>query len=212
MKKFDLLVAVYIFCIAFSEFMGAKTFPLLTWPIKLNASVAIFTIPLIFTINDIIIEVFGKERARSVVRSGLVVIALILVFSLLATHLPPSTRFAASEDAYDHIFGKSIRIAFASLTAFAVAEFMDVFIFSKIRERLGKKRLWLRNNLSNFISQGFDTVLFMTLAFYSFSQGLGANTSFLMSLIIPYWLLKCSLSVIETPLVYIGVKWLKHEK
>ena len=89
---------------------------------------------------------------------------------------------------------------------------MDVFIFSKIRERLGKKRLWLRNNLSNFISQGFDTVLFMTLAFYSFSQGLGANTSFLMSLIIPYWLLKCSLSVIETPLVYIGVKWLKNEK
>ena len=52
----------------------------------------------------------------------------------------------------------------------------------------------------------------MTLAFYSFSQGLGANTSFLMSLIIPYWLLKCSLSVIETPLVYIGVKWLKNEK
>ena len=44
MKKFDLLVAVYIFCIAFSEFMGAKTYPLLTWPIKLNASVAIFTI------------------------------------------------------------------------------------------------------------------------------------------------------------------------
>lgn len=93
MKKFDLLVAVYIFCIAFSEFMGAKTFPLLSSPIKLNASVAIFTIPLIFTINDIITEVFGKERARSVVRSGLVVIALILIFSLLATHLPPSKRF-----------------------------------------------------------------------------------------------------------------------
>lgn len=211
MKRFDLLVAVYIFCIAFSEFMGAKTFPLLTWPIKLNASVAIFTIPLIFTINDVIIEVFGKERARSVVRSGLVVIALILIFSLLATHLPPSMRFSSSEEAYDHVFGKSIRIAAASLVAFMVAEFMDVFIFSKIRERLGKKRLWLRNNLSNFISQGFDTVLFMTLAFYSFSQGIGGNMSFHLSLIIPYWSLKCVLSIIETPLVYIGVKWLKTE-
>lgn len=212
MKKFDLLVAVYIFCIAFSEFMGAKTFPLLTWPIKLNASVAIFTIPLIFTINDIVTEVYGKERARSIVRSGLVVIALILGFSLLATHLPASKRFMESEEAYDHIFGKSARIAFASLAAFTVAEFMDVFIFSKIREKLGKKNLWLRNNLSNFASQGFDTVLFMTLAFWSFSQGVGANASFLISLILPYWGLKCALSIIETPLVYIGVKWLKKEK
>jgi len=96
--------------------------------------------------------------------------------------------------------------------AFSVAEFADIAIFSKIRERLGKKKLWLRNNLSNFISQGFDTILFMTLAFYSFSQGFGANISFLISLIIPYLLLKCSLSVIETPLVYLGVKWLKNEK
>lgn len=212
MKRFDLLVAVYIFCIAFSEFMGAKTFPLLSWPIRLNASVAIFTIPLIFTINDIVTEVYGKERARSIVRSGLVVIALILAFSLLATHLPPSMRFAESEEAYDHVFGKSARIAFASLTAFTVAEFMDVYIFSKIRARLGKKRLWLRNNLSNFVSQGFDTILFMTLAFWSFSQGVGPNTSFLISLILPYWGLKCVLSIIETPLVYLGVKWLKQEK
>ena len=212
MKRFDLLVAVYIFCIAFSEFMGAKTFPLLTWPIRLNASVAIFTIPLIFTINDIVTEVYGKERARSIVRSGLVVIALILAFSLLATHLPASKRFMESEAAYDHIFGKSARIAFASLTAFTVAEFMDVFVFSKIRQRLGKKRLWLRNNLSNFISQGFDTILFMTLAFWSFSQGVGANASFLVSLILPYWGLKCALSIVETPLVYLGVRWLKVEK
>lgn len=28
MKKFDFLVALYVFCIAVSELMGAKTFPL----------------------------------------------------------------------------------------------------------------------------------------------------------------------------------------
>lgn len=212
-NKMDLLVAIYVVCIAIAELMGAKTFPLaLPFGIALNASVAIFVVPLIFTINDVITEVYGKERARSVVRSGLLMIVLLLGFSLLATVLPASGRFSATEQAYDTIFGLSTRISAASLTAFAVAEFLDVLIFAKLRQRLGKSKLWLRNNLSNFVSQLVDTILFMTLAFYSFNQPLTANISFLTSLIIPYWLLKCGMSVIETPLVYWGVRWLREDK
>jgi len=134
------------------------------------------------------------------------------LFSLLAPSLPPSVRFKASEAAYDKIFGLSARIAASSLTAFAFAEFLDIYIFSKIRERFGRSRLWLRNNLSNFISQFVDTFVFITLAFYSFDRPLAGNISFLTSIILPYWLLKCSMSVIETPLVYLGVQWLQKDK
>ena len=212
-QKFDLLISIYIFCIAVSELMGAKTFPLFAiGTFKLNASVAIFVLPLIFTINDVITEVYGKERTRSVIRSGLLIILFILLFSLFATNLPPSSRFAASEKAYDTIFGLSARIAAASLTAFALAEFMDVFIFAKIREKFGKKALWFRNNASNFVSQFIDTSVFMFLAFYSLDKAFGDNFPFLIGLIIPYWLLKCFMSVIETPLVYLGVNWLKKDK
>lgn len=212
-QKFDLLVAIYIFCICASELMGAKTFPLAkVFGFQLNASVAIFLIPLLFTINDVITEVYGKERTRSVIRSGLIVIALVLLTSLFFTYLPPSGRFAATEAAYDTIFGKSARIAFASLVAFTLAEFLDVFIFTKIRAKLGKSRLWLRTNVSNFSAQLIDTVVFMTLAFYAFNDTLTSNFSFLLGLIIPYWLLKCFMSVIETPFAYIGIKWLKGDK
>ena len=193
--------------------MGAKTFPLLNiGSIKLNASVAIFVLPLIFTINDVITEVYGKERTRSIIRSGLLGIFLILAFSILATNLPPSMRFLGTEEAYDKIFGLSARIAAASLTAFAIAEFLDVIIFVKIRERLGKKALWLRNNVSNFVSQFADTTIFMFLAFYALDTSFSENLPFLVSLIIPYWLLKCFMSVLETPLVYLGVNWLKKDK
>lgn len=212
-EKFDLLVSIYIFCIVTAELMGAKTFPLLkVFGYQLNASVAIFLLPLVFTINDVITEVFGYKRTRSVIRSGLVVIVLILLVSVVFVNLPPSTRFLLSEKAYDTVFGLSIRISAASLIAFVIAEFTDVFIFVKIRQKLGKKALWLRNNLSNFIAQFADTVIFMTLAFYSFDSGFSSNISFLLSLIIPYWLVKVSMSVIETPFVYLGVKWLKSDK
>ncbi|KKR92662.1 MAG: hypothetical protein UU81_C0004G0006 [Microgenomates group bacterium GW2011_GWC1_41_8] len=193
--------------------MGGKTFPVANiFGYQLNASVAIFVLPLIFTINDVVTEVYGRERTRSIIRSGLVVIFLILLFSLLTTSLPPSTRFTQSEQAYDTIFGLSARIAAASLTAFTVAEFLDVIIFVRLRKRLGKKALWLRNNASNIISQFVDTTLFMTLAFYSLERGIGNNILFLSSLIVPYWTLKSLMSVIETPLVYFGVNWLKKEQ
>lgn len=212
-EKLDLLISIYIFCIVVSELMGGKTFPITaigTFP--LNASVAIFTLPFIFTINDIITEVYGPERTRSIVRSGLLVVGLILLFSLLAVHLPPSKRFTSSESAYDLVFGTSIRIAFASLTAFAVAEFSDIIVFTRIRKKLGKKALWFRNNISNFVSQFADTTIFMFLAFYSGNRSFQENMIFLFGLILPYWLLKCVMSIIETPFVYMGVKWLKSEK
>src|SRR3989344_1432677 len=136
-NKLDLIISIYIFCIAVSELMGGKTLPLVNiLGYQLNASVAIFVLPLIFTINDVITETYGKERTRSIIRSGLIVIALILIFSLISTQLPPSRRFESTESAYDLIFTTSARIAFASLTAFTLAEFLDVFFFVKSGKNL----------------------------------------------------------------------------
>lgn len=210
--KLDLVVALYIFCIVVAETMGSKTFPLVTWgSFTLNASVAIFVLPFIFTLNDVVTEVYGKDRARSMARSSLFIVFLVMVFSILATTLPPSTRFAASESAYDQVFHTSARISAASLIAFAVAEFSDIIIFTSLRKKLGHRALWLRNNVSNMVAQFFDTSLFMTFAFYDFSRSPQTNGAFLLSLILPYWLLKCVASLVETPLVYGGVKWLKKD-
>lgn len=210
--KMDLLVGIYIFGIIVSELMGIKTFPLFTvGTFTLNASVAIFLIPLLFTINDVIIEVHGPERARSVVRTGLFMIVLLFGFIMLSLSLPPSKRFLETSDAFNEVFGKSARITLASLTAFALADFLDIFLFAKIRQKLGKSKLWLRNNASNIISQFIDTTIFMFLAFWAFDKGIDDNFPFLVSLVIPYWLLKSFMSIIETPLVYVGVKWLKSD-
>jgi queuosine precursor transporter len=209
-KKFDFLVALYVFGIMVTELMGAKTFPVInTDNLHLNASVAIFVLPLLFTITDVVTEVYGRARARSLVFSGIIMVFFVLLFAMLATHLPPSVRFEGREAAYDTVFGASARIAAASLVAFAVAELLDVAIFSRLRRALHGKALWLRNNLSNYVSMFVDSVVFITLAFYAFNQPFGDNVSFLFSLILPYWLLKCVFSTLQTPLVYLGVWWLK---
>jgi queuosine precursor transporter len=212
MQKLDLLISLYIGFLAIAELMGAKTFPLFKiGNYELATTTAIFVMPFIFTVNDVITEVYGPEKTRSIIRSGLIVVALFSLAAIFFTSLPPSKRFLVTEPAYDKIFLQSARISIASLIAFAVSEFTDVFIFVKIRKALGHKALWFRNNISNFVSQFCDTAIFMTLAFYATNKPLNDNFLFLSGIILPYWLVKCSMSIIETPLVYIGVKWLKRE-
>jgi|SRR5665213_117697 len=209
-RKMDLVVGLYIFGVITAEVFGGKTFRVTNFDwLHLNASAAIFVIPLLFTMVDAVVEVFGKERARSMVYTGLVAIALLMLYSALATHLTPSSRFANSEPAFDRIFSTTLRISAASLVAFAASELLDVAIFSKLRQKLNGKALWLRNNVTNFVSQFADSAVFLSLAFYSLDKGLGNNVSFIWSLLLPYWLLRCVLSIAETPIVYLVVNWLR---
>lgn len=209
-RKFDFLVALYIFGVMVAELMGAKTFSLGQvgqW--HLTASVAVFVLPLLFTVTDIIVEVHGRKRARSVVFSGVAMVFLLALFELLATHIAPSARFASKEAAYDVVFGASLRIAAASLLAFTLSELLDVLVFARLRRVLHGRALWLRNNVSNFVSQLADSTVFLALAFYATGLSVGMNISFLAGIIVPYWLVKCAFSVLETPLVYLGVWWLR---
>lgn len=211
-RRLDILIALYIFFTITAELLGGKTFPVLhIGSFALNTSVAIFVLPFLFSITDIVLEVYGKQRARNLALLGMGTVVLLIAYTALATSLPPSTRFAASESAYDQVFQFSIRISLASIIAFACSQLLDIAVFSKLRERMSNKALWLRNNLSNFIGFFIDSLVFLTLAFYAFDRGFGDNASFILSLLIPYWLLKCVVSVIETPFVYAGVKWLKND-
>jgi uncharacterized integral membrane protein (TIGR00697 family) len=209
-RKMDLVVGLYIFGVITAEVFGSKTFRVtdFSW-LHLNASVAVFVIPLLFTMVDAVVEVFGRERARSLVYTGLITIVLLIFYSALATHLAPSARYAGTESAFDKIFSSTIRISAASLAAFAVSELLDIAIFSRLRVKLNGKALWLRNNVTNFVSQFADSAVFLSLAFYSLSRPAGDNISFLWSLLLPYWLLRCALSIAETPLIYLAVNWLR---
>ncbi len=210
LRKFDVLIALYIFGIMVAELMGGKTFPVATiGSLHLHASVAVFVMPLLFTSVDVIVEVFGKKRAQSVVRTGLLVVVLQVLTAWFFTSLPASKHYASMQPAYAAVFGTSIRFGLASVVAFAASEFLDVFVFSKLRQKMQGRGLWLRNNVANFLSQLVDATVWTTLAFYAFNQSFGSNFGFIIGIIIPYYLVRCAMSIAETPLVYWGVRWLK---
>jgi uncharacterized integral membrane protein (TIGR00697 family) len=207
--KSDVLVGLYVFCIITAELMGSKSFPLFKiFNFNLTGSVGMFLIPWIFSINDIFVEVFGIKRAKNLARISILLVSLLILLAALAVILPPSSRYASTNEAYKIIFSQSIRISIASLIAMAASNFADVNIFWRLKQKLKNQKLWVRNNLSNILATFLDTVVFMIIAFYSLNKSPIDNFHFLLGIILPYWLLKVSMSTISTPFVYLGIKWL----
>jgi len=116
---------------------------------------------------------------------------------------------AKNQEAYALIFGNTLRMMFASVIAFVISQFHDVWAFDYWKKKTEGKYLWLRNNLSTITSQLIDTVIFMFIAFYALTPK--HTVSYMFALIIPYYLLKIVIALIDTPFVYAGVWWLKKK-
>jgi uncharacterized integral membrane protein (TIGR00697 family) len=95
----------------------------------------------------------------------------------------------------------------ASIVAFILSQYNDIITFEWLKNKTKWKHLWLRNNLSTMFSQFIDTFVFMMIAFYAVKPEY--TLMFIISLCIPYYLFKVVFALLDTPLVYLWVKWLK---
>ncbi len=202
-KKVLLALTLYLASLFAANTLGLKIAPFI---FGLHVSVAIFSIPFVFLTTDVIGEVYGRNMARFFVRCGFFATALFLLYSLISASLPWAEAGLWAKESYEQIFGVTFRIAIASLVAFAIAEFQDVYAFFWVRAKIGERFFWLRSLISNIWSQLLDTVLFMLIAFY----GVYSNDA-LLRIIITWWLFKVAMGFLYTPLSYLGLKLLRDK-
>jgi queuosine precursor transporter len=201
-KKYDILLGIFVASLIAANLLGSK----ITTLFGISVSVGIFAYPITFLITDMVAEVMGKKKAQNIMVSGLVAQILVLILVAVSIALPANERFELATE-YQAIFGVSIRIIVASLVAFGLSQLHDIWAFHKLKQKTAGKFLWLRNNLSTAVSQLFDTTLFMFIAFYQVTPRF--DFTFIVTLIIPYWLFKVGFALVDTPIVYAGVKWLR---
>lgn len=202
-KKLLIALAVYLTSLFAANTLGLKIMPFLFGS---HLSVGVFSFPVVFLMTDVVGEVYGKRTAKFFVLAGFISTALFIFYSLLSLAMPWSEDGAWAREGYNLIFGISARIAVASLVAFAIAEYQDVFSFFLLRKKWGAKFFWLRSILSNLWSQLLDTVIFMVIAFAGVY-----STPTLISIMITWWLYKVAMGALYTPLSYLGLKLLKGE-
>ena len=116
----------------------------------------------IYLATDILSEQYGRKSAnQSVLYGFLTMLAFTGLMALSLLFIP--SPYDNVNDSLTQIFMVVPRITLASLTAYLCSQFLDVYLFEKLKKKYNK--LWLSNNGGTMISQIVDTIIFTLIAF-----------------------------------------------
>lgn len=175
-SAFSILMAGFVMVLVLTNIIGVKLFlafpellpnGLFGEPITLTTG--ILTYPITFLFTDVVCEVYGRKRANLMVYTGFVMSLLSLILVQIALVVPGSPVWpagnpnfetvAAMQAAFDSVFTLPGVLIFASMSAYLVAQLMDVRLFHFWKRVTHGRHLWLRNNGSTIVSQLVDTVI-----------------------------------------------------
>ncbi len=152
----------------------------------------------LFLATDALGEKYSKKDAFKGVMIGFfILLSTTIIMQIALAFTPNSEDFA--HDSLDTIFGLMPRIAFASILAYLISQFLDVTLFDKIKKAFpDDKYLIVRNNGSTLISQLVDTAIFVPIAF------LGVyDNSIVLDIFITTYIIKLIVAFFDTPFVYL---------
>ena len=163
-----------------------------------------------FLVTDILSENHGKEAAQKAVKIGffgLIATTLIMQCAIHFTPLDVPEGIAMFESVKS-IFSLLPRLAFASLVAYLISQFHDVWLYEKIREKFpAKKHIWLRNNGSTMLSQLLDNAVFTTIAFYGVYP-----IDVMFNIFLSTYIIKFIVALCDTPFIYIADRLFRDKK
>lgn len=167
----------------------------------------ILTYPLTFLLSDLVTEIFGSQKARAMVYTGMACSLLCLGIVQCALSLPSAD--AEMQKSWQMVFGISKFVILGSLTAYIVGQILDIQLYALIRRWTGERFLWLRCNGSTLLSQMVDTLIVNTIHLY---WGLGLDYQTIVQIMLFSYCYKAFFAVANTPLFYLLVYLAKGER
>jgi uncharacterized integral membrane protein (TIGR00697 family) len=200
--RFVIVAALFVTCLITANIIVVKQISI--GGVILPAAIVIF--PLSYIIGDILTEVYGFRQARRVIWIGFLCNLIAVLAIWVAQILPPAPVFEA-QNAYERILGSTPRFLVASFAAYLIGEFSNSFVLAKMKIMTNGRWLWTRTIGSTLVGQGFDTSVFLTIAF------LGVLPFPVLGIMmLSHWLLKSAYEVIATPVTYVVVGYLKRKE
>ena len=151
--------------------------------------------------SDLLVEYHGKDYAATVINGTVITLVIAYALVFLAIWMP-TAPFYDGQDAFVATLGDSASIILASVVALALAQHLDVRLFANLKNRTAGGHRWLRNCGSTAVSQGVDTVVFITLGFAIFpALGLGGDPTWgwaLVSIVAGQYIVKLLVALIDT--------------
>lgn len=165
-------------------------------------SIGIIPWPVVFITTDLINEHFGRDGVKklSFITAGLIAYCLLILF--LAIQIPAAKGVSAvTDEEFQAVFGQGVWIMIASIIAFLVSQLIDVSIFWFLRNKTGKKMIWLRSTGSTVISQLFDSFIVSGIAFWMTGK---ITTAEYINMATTGYTFKLIIAICLTPMIYLG--------
>ncbi|ESU23144.1 putative integral membrane protein [Flavobacterium enshiense DK69] len=165
-------------------------------------SIGILPWPIVFITTDIINEHFGRDGVKklSFITAGLIAYCILVLF--IGTKIPAfETGETVNDEQFYAVFGQGLFIMVASIIAFLVSQLIDVSIFWFLRNKTGKKMIWLRSTGSTIFSQLIDSFIVTGIAFWLTGK---ITTTQYLNMSATGYVFKLILAVVLTPLIYLG--------
>lgn len=195
------LYAFIAVCIVLANIFVTKQFRLF----GLSATGGNITYGAIFLVTDLLCEHYGKEAGRRAVVIGFFAALFYLVTSQFILLMQPA-EYDTVHDGMQSIFSFAPRIVLASLIAYLISQFHDIWAYHAIRKLTRNRLLWLRNNASTWTSQLIDSVTFSLIAFVGVFP-----LKIVGQIILSTYLLKIIVAAIDTPFLYLSYRFLPAE-
>lgn len=164
-------------------------------PFTVPAGVIVFSMT--FFITDIISEKFGKKYAYKAVWAGFFASLALIISIFIVINWQPAPYAVEISEMFSKVLGLAPRIIIASFIAYLFSQNHDVWAYHFWKKKTKGKHLWLRNNASTIVSQFFDSVIFIFIAFYGVFP--------VWPLILGMWAVKIIIALIDTPFMYVTV-------
>lgn len=164
-RLYIILAGFFVTNAILAEMVGGKIFTFAVAGTAVNLSVGVLVWPVVFVMTDLINEYYGMAGVRHLTLLTIVLISYVFI-ALYFMGLTKAASFSAINDEnFNIVFGTSQSIIIGSLIAFAVGQFLDFFVFHRLKMITGHKHLWLRATGSTIFSQLVDTFVVLYIAF-----------------------------------------------
>lgn len=159
--------------------------------------------------SDMLTEHYGAAHARRAVSLSFVTqIGFTLLMVMCIWH-PPLTDIAGNTETHAslvRIFMPSIRIMVASVVAYALSHFLDIWIFQKLLSITQRRYVWLRTTLSSILAALLDNIVFSSLAWVILSPDPVSWKTLIYTYILGTYGTRFCVSFIGIPMMYLSYK------
>ena len=199
---FETIAALFVTTLILSNIASVKS-------VQIGAAVfdaGTILFPLSYIIGDVVTEIYGFRRMRTLLFIGAAMLVLMSVIFWVVGILPPPASWNMQSQ-YESILGVVWRISLSSIVAILCGELLNSYVLSKLKIKFEGRKLWGRIVGSTAIGALVDTLIFSLLAFTGMMP-----FGVLVQLMITVYCIKVGTQIVVSPITLRVINWIKRRE